>query len=111
MEYSASFNLDPRLRSRASRWTLFSVDLTRTSMVTNLHQYHHAKHTSSFYDFHLSLIVTGANKWKRLKGRDRSLERMAQVKMKIDFAMDTDQLKLKIQETGVLILVFISEIL
>lgn len=59
MEFAASFSLDPRLRSRAS------------SMVTNLHQYHHLKHTSSFYDFHLALIVTGANKWKRLKGRDK----------------------------------------
>lgn len=77
------------MRSRAS------------SMITNLHQYHHLKHTSSFYDFHLSLIVTGANKWKRVKGRDRRLDRMDEVKMKMDFQMDFDQLKNKIQETQV----------
>eukprot|EP01114_Cavostelium_apophysatum_P016624 TRINITY_DN4775_c0_g1_i1.p1 TRINITY_DN4775_c0_g1~~TRINITY_DN4775_c0_g1_i1.p1 ORF type:complete len:1113 (-),score=304.93 TRINITY_DN4775_c0_g1_i1:63-3401(-) len=90
MEYAASFTLDPRLRSRAS------------SMVTNLHQYHHMKHNSSFYDFHLALIVTGANKWKRLKGRDKSKDKLDQVKMKMDFAMDVDQLKNKIQESQVL---------
>jgi len=90
MEFAASFNLDPRLRSRAS------------SMVTNLHQYHHLKHTSSFYDFHLALIVTGANKWKRLKGRDKRQDKLDEVKMKIDFAMDVDQLKVKLNETQVL---------
>lgn len=70
-------------------------------MVTNLYQYHHLKHISSFYDFHLSLIVTGANKWKRLKGRDKRLDRMDEVKLKIDFGMDIDQLKNKIQESQV----------
>jgi len=90
VEYAASFSLDPRLRSRAS------------SMLTNLHQYHHSKHTSSFYDFHLSLIVSGANKWKRMRGRDRRLDRLDEVKLKMDSAMDLDQLKNKIQESQVL---------
>ncbi len=71
-------------------------------MVTNLHQYHHLKHSSSFTsDFHLSLIVTGANKWKRMKGRDRRLDRMDEVRMKIDFAMDMEQFRAKIQESQV----------
>jgi hypothetical protein len=70
-------------------------------MVTNLHQYHHLKHASSYDELHLSLIVTGANKWKRVKGRDRRLDRMDEVKIKIDFQMDFDQLKNKIQETQV----------
>jgi hypothetical protein len=39
--------------------------------VGNLHQFSHIKGESSFFDFHLSLIVTGANKWRRLKGRNR----------------------------------------
>jgi len=89
VEYAASFTLDPRIRSHAS------------SMITNLHQYHHSKHTSSFYDFHLSLIVTGAKKWKRLKGRDRRLDRMDEIKLKIDFAMDFDELKNKIMESQI----------
>ena len=35
-------------------------------------------------------------------GRDRRLDRMDEVKMKIDFAMDADQFKNKIQDTQVL---------
>lgn len=73
-------------------------------MILNLHQYHHLKHTTSFYDFHLSLIVTGANKHKQLnmKGKDRRLDHIREVKMKLDLAIDVEQLKIKIQETGVI---------
>lgn len=89
LKYAASQKLGPILRSRSS------------AMITNLHQYHHLKHTISFYDFHLSLIVLGANKHKQMKGRDRRLDRIRDVKMKLDYDMDVEQLKNRIQESNV----------
>ena len=38
---------------------------------------------------------------KKCLGRDRRLDRMDEIKMKIDFAMDFDQFKNKISETQV----------
>lgn len=51
-----------------------STSFLFTCQVGNLYQFSHLKNESSFFDFHLSLIVTGANKWRRLKGRNRYSE-------------------------------------
>ena len=50
---------------------------------------------------HVALIVTGANKWRRLKGRDRRLDRIDDVKRKMDWAMDEKQLLSRLQSTQV----------
>lgn len=59
------------------------------------------KGLTSFNDLHVALIVTGANKWRRMKGRDRRLDRIDDVKRKIDWAMDEKQLLSKLQQTQV----------
>ncbi|ELR24886.1 cytosolic regulator of adenylate cyclase [Acanthamoeba castellanii str. Neff] len=78
------------------------VRMSASAMVGNLHQFSHIKGESSFFDFHLSLIVTGANKWRRLKGRNRRLDRIDDVKKKIDWGMDDKQLLARLQQTQIL---------
>jgi rapamycin-insensitive companion of mTOR len=92
VQQAASFGVDPRLRSRAS------------SMISNLHQYMHMKETevSSTFDFHAALLVSGANKWRRLKGKDRRLDRIEEVKLKLDWRMDESTLRAKMAATNVL---------
>mmetsp|Transcript_15192 Transcript_15192/g.45499 ORF Transcript_15192/g.45499 Transcript_15192/m.45499 type:complete len:1087 (+) Transcript_15192:76-3336(+) len=91
VNHATSMELDPRFRSRAS------------SMVSHLHQYSHIKETSQCQEeYHTSLLVTGANKWRRVKGVDRRLDRLDDVKMKIEYKMDEGTLKAKLVETNVL---------
>ncbi|KAL6050423.1 Peptidyl-prolyl cis-trans isomerase fkbp11 [Balamuthia mandrillaris] len=87
---SVSRAVHPSMRSNAS------------TMVSNLHQFSHNRETSNHYDFHLSLIVTGANKWRRRKGMDKNLDRIDDVKRKIDWSMDENQLTAKLKQTQVL---------
>jgi len=91
---AGSFSNDSSIRSRAS------------STISNLHQYMHMKETnmscSSSLDFHTSLLVSGASKWRRMKGKDRRLDRLDDVKMKIDWKMDEKVFFQKVSDTGVL---------
>eukprot|EP01132_Coremiostelium_polycephalum_P001142 gene1142-1449_t len=86
-----SFRLDPRLRSKSS------------TMVTNLHSYSHIKATNNSFDSSLAIVLTGANKWRRIKGQDRRLDKIDDVKMKMDWAMDDAQFQQKIKDTQVLV--------
>eukprot|EP01104_Vermistella_antarctica_P020383 TRINITY_DN869_c5_g1_i1.p1 TRINITY_DN869_c5_g1~~TRINITY_DN869_c5_g1_i1.p1 ORF type:complete len:770 (+),score=198.04 TRINITY_DN869_c5_g1_i1:303-2312(+) len=72
-------------------------------MVTNLHQYSHIKGTSHTIDLPESVALTGANKWRRLKGFDRLLDRIDDVKMKMDVNMDEGAFRAKLQETGIMV--------
>ncbi|KAL6058320.1 Cytosolic regulator of adenylyl cyclase [Balamuthia mandrillaris] len=87
VSHAVSFTVHPRLRCRAS------------AMVANLHQISHNKRSASLYD---SYLVTGANKWRRLKGSDRRLDRIDDVKRKFDLKMDEAQLQYKLRQTQVL---------
>eukprot|EP01117_Protostelium_nocturnum_P011476 TRINITY_DN4163_c0_g1_i2.p1 TRINITY_DN4163_c0_g1~~TRINITY_DN4163_c0_g1_i2.p1 ORF type:complete len:1169 (+),score=280.38 TRINITY_DN4163_c0_g1_i2:189-3695(+) len=90
VEFAASFTLlDPRQRSRAS------------TMLTNLHAYHHSKHSDSITEYQIPITVGPTSKWKRIKPRDRRLDRIEALKLKLDAQMDYDQLKLKIGESQV----------
>jgi rapamycin-insensitive companion of mTOR len=94
----------PTLISHAVSFTLQrGIRASASGLVRNLHQFSHIKGESSYFDFHLSLIVTGANKWRRLKGRDRRLDRIDDVKRKIDWGMDDRQLLAKLQQTQILV--------
>lgn len=84
---------DPGLRSRA------------TSLVSKLDQYMHIKEAqreSSAFDSDVSLVVSGASKWRRMKGKDKRLDRIETVKLKIDHKMDSEQLRWHITNTNVL---------
>ena len=88
---AVSSSTDPALRSRA------------TSLVSRLHQYMNIKEdTSENFDFHTSLLVSGASKWRRLKGKDKRMDRIENVKLKIDHRMDHDQLRLQMNASNVL---------
>src|SRR5207253_2908409 len=52
--------------------------------------------------WHLSLLLTGANKWRRVKGRDKRLDRLDDIKMKIDLGMDDVTFQNRLKETQVL---------
>jgi len=86
-----SFRLDPRLRSRSS------------TMVTNLHSYSHIKSSVGIFDSSMAIGLTGANKWRRIKGQDRRLDKIDDVKMKMDWHMDDVQFQQKIKDTQVLV--------
>ncbi|EGC39137.1 cytosolic regulator of adenylyl cyclase [Dictyostelium purpureum] len=86
-----SFRLDPRLRSSSN------------TMVTNLHSYSHNKSTTTLMDSTLAIGLTGANKWRRIKGQDRRLDKVDDVKMKMDWHMDEAQFQQKIKDTQVLV--------
>lgn len=47
-------------------------------------------------------VLKGANKWRRIKGKDRRLDKIDEVKMKMDWAMDENQLLQKIKDSNVL---------
>eukprot|EP00004_Rigifila_ramosa_P013527 TRINITY_DN3004_c0_g1_i1.p1 TRINITY_DN3004_c0_g1~~TRINITY_DN3004_c0_g1_i1.p1 ORF type:complete len:1085 (-),score=258.97 TRINITY_DN3004_c0_g1_i1:103-3207(-) len=92
---AAFFSLDPADRSLRSR---------ASTMLNNLHQFLRTKKTqsNSLYDFHLSLIVTGAHKWRRVKGVDRSMDRVDDLKSKIDSMMDDPQFFAQVKESMVI---------
>lgn len=97
VEFAASFTLlDPRQRSRAS------------TMLTNLHAYHHSKHSDSITEHQIPITVGPTSKWKRIKPRDRRLDRIEALKLKLDAQMDYDQLKLKISESQVNLFSYLS---
>ncbi len=83
-----------------------------------LHQFSHSKSGWRVEDFNLSLLVTGANRFRRLKGkyvkenvriaivlkplnRNRPLDKIDEVKKKIDLGMDKDRLLARLQQTQV----------
>ncbi|KAN0036442.1 hypothetical protein ACTFIV_001735 [Dictyostelium citrinum] len=86
-----SFRLDPRLRSSSN------------TMVTNLHSYSHNKSSTTLMDSTLAIGLTGANKWRRIKGQDRRLDKVDDVKMKMEWHMDDNQFQQKIKDTQVLV--------
>ncbi|KYR02655.1 cytosolic regulator of adenylyl cyclase [Tieghemostelium lacteum] len=86
-----SFRMDPRVRSKSS------------TMVTNLHSFSHSKATYSLLDNSLAIGLTGANKWRRVKGQDRRLDKIDDVKMKMDWHMDDAQFQQKVKDTQVLV--------
>lgn len=43
----------------------------------------------------------GANKWRRIKGKDKRLDKIDEVKMKMDYSMDEPQLLQKIRDSNV----------
>jgi len=76
-------------------------------MVTNLHNYSHIKGTSGSAAAAGISNITGANKWRRLKGIDHRLDRIEEVKMKMDWKMEEPVLVAKIRESSVRSLVLL----
>eukprot|EP01094_Clydonella_sp_ATCC50884_P020972 TRINITY_DN4492_c0_g1_i1.p1 TRINITY_DN4492_c0_g1~~TRINITY_DN4492_c0_g1_i1.p1 ORF type:complete len:1201 (+),score=424.78 TRINITY_DN4492_c0_g1_i1:147-3605(+) len=74
VRHAVSFNLDPRVRS------LYGT------MVSNLHTYSHIKGTAS----------------SSAKGMDHRLDRIEEIKMKLDWKMDASVLNEKLKESNVL---------
>lgn len=74
---AVSFNLDPRLRSRSG------------TVVTHLHTYSHIKSKTS------AEMMTGR--------KDKRLDRIDEVKRKMDWQIDDNTLNLKLKETNVLL--------
>ncbi|EFA85310.1 cytosolic regulator of adenylyl cyclase [Heterostelium album PN500] len=64
-----TFRLDPRLRSRSS------------TMVTNLHSYSHIKASNNSVDHSVLIGLTGADKWRRIRGQDRRLDKVDAIKL------------------------------
>jgi len=92
MNLAISFNSQASKRCKAS------------AMVSELHQFAHIKgsHDSEENDTEqLSMIVTGAGKWRRVKGNDRRLDRIDDIKRKMDWDMDTQEVLDRIQRTEV----------
>jgi hypothetical protein len=54
-------------------------------------------------DWHISLLLTGANKWRRVKGRDKRLDRLDAIKMKMDLNMDELTFQNKMKDTQVVL--------
>ena len=48
-----------------------------------------------------NLVITGADKYRRLKGRDSRLDRIDDIKRKMDLQMDSKQLANKLHQTQV----------
>ncbi|GAM19472.1 hypothetical protein SAMD00019534_026470 [Acytostelium subglobosum LB1] len=86
-----SFRLDPRLRSRSS------------TMVTNLHSYSHIKASSNSVDQSVLIGLTGADKWRRVRGQDRRLDKVDAIKVRMDYQMDDMHFQAKIKDTQVLV--------
>jgi hypothetical protein len=91
MKYAITFTANAESRSNAS------------SAVWFLHQYAHLKGTAGASNSGMVTALTGANKWRRIKGRDRRLDRIDDVKHMMDVAMDDKQFQMKLQDTQVLI--------
>jgi len=87
---SLSFSTDPQRRSRAS------------TMVTNLHHFSQDTNIKGGNITALANTVTGANRFKRVRGQDRRLDRLDDVKRKIDWRMDTADFRQKMALSGVL---------
>ncbi|HLD77508.1 MAG TPA: hypothetical protein VJB16_00630, partial [archaeon] len=91
MKYAITFTANAESRSNASSAMWF------------LHQYAHLKGTAGASNSGMVTALTGANKWRRIKGRDRRLDRIDDVKHMMDVAMDEKQFQMKLQDTQVLI--------
>jgi len=87
---AVSFSLDPRLRSRAS------------TMVTNLNHYAHMKGSAAPTTPATAQLVSGASRLRRIKGRDRRLDRLEDVKLQIDWNLDDAAFQGKLRETNLL---------
>eukprot|EP01091_Cochliopodium_minus_P019872 TRINITY_DN8493_c0_g1_i1.p1 TRINITY_DN8493_c0_g1~~TRINITY_DN8493_c0_g1_i1.p1 ORF type:complete len:1043 (+),score=302.66 TRINITY_DN8493_c0_g1_i1:43-3171(+) len=46
--------------------------------------------------------LIGSNKWKRLKGANRRLDRIDDIRVKLEWRLDENVIKTKLQETGIL---------
>jgi hypothetical protein len=49
-----------------------------------------------------SVVTSGASRYRRLKGRDRKLDRIDDVRAKVDYSMEPSQFMQKLQQTQVL---------
>ncbi len=48
------------------------------------------------------MVTSGASRYRRLKGRDRKLDRIDDVRAKVDYSMEPSQFMQKLQQTQVL---------
>eukprot|EP01087_Luapelamoeba_hula_P013098 TRINITY_DN3724_c1_g1_i3.p1 TRINITY_DN3724_c1_g1~~TRINITY_DN3724_c1_g1_i3.p1 ORF type:complete len:982 (+),score=144.33 TRINITY_DN3724_c1_g1_i3:348-3293(+) len=92
----------PSLVSTAVTFALHDQERVGAShMVANLHHLAHLKSRTQQGQPQGSLTVTGANKWRRIKGRDKRLDKVDDIKKKMDFSIDEKQLLVKLQQTQV----------
>lgn len=71
-------------------------------MVANLHIFSLLKEDAQEEPSNQLRLITGANKWRRARGRDKRLDRLDDIKRKIDSQMDEATFLNEIKESLVL---------
>ena len=80
---------------------------TRASTIVNLlHSYSGIKKQSSSIKevtvVNQASSLTGSNRWKRLKGSNRRLDRIDDIRLKLEWRLDENTIRTRITETGIL---------